>query len=277
MPEAKAPRISLIVTTYNRPDALERVLEAIAGLRPAAAEVLVADDGSTAATADLLARWQGRLPVPLRHLWQPDAGFRAGRIRNLAAAGASGDYLVFLDGDCLVFADFIAGHAALAEGGRFVAGNRLLLSPALTEAVLAGVARPLAWGIGGWLKARLGGGVNRLLPLLRLPGRAWRLARPRRWQGARTCNLGVWRRDLLAINGFDEAYEGWGHEDADLAARLIAAGVSRKSGRGAVPVLHLWHPPSRRGREAENRQRLEETLAGRRPSRAAQGLDTHLE
>lgn len=265
--------VTLIVTTYNRPDALDRVLASIAELSPAPAEVVVADDGSGPETAAVIRAWQARLP--LIHVWHPDQGFRAAEARNRAVAASRSEYLIFLDGDCLVFPDFVGRHLELAEPGRMLVGNRVLLSLELTEAILAGKTNPTSWSGVDWWRARREGRINRLLPLLRLPGRGWRLRRPLRWQGVHTCNLGLWRRDFVAVNGFDERYQGWGHEDADLAIRLMQAGILRKDGQYGVPVLHLWHRENDRGNEAENRRRLDEVLNGSRPQRAALGLDRH--
>ena len=266
-------RISLIVTTYNRPQALDRVLESLAAQETMPHEVIVADDGSGQETAAVVAGWQARFPVPLRHVWHQDLGFRAAEVRNMAVASSSADYLIFLDGDCLVFGDFVARHRTLAESGRMVVGNRMLLSEALTDTTLAGDIRPLNWSWSQWRAAQVRGEVNRVLPLLLLPGQAWRRLRPRRWRGVHTCNLGLWRDDFAAANGFDEHYQGWGHEDADLAIRLMRYGVLRKDGQFAVPVLHLWHRENDRGAEAENRARLEDVINGNRPIRAEIGLD----
>lgn len=268
--------ISLIITTYNRPDALHAVLRGVAAQHMAPSEVLIADDGSGEATRQCVAAWQARLPMPVRHVWHADEGFRAAAIRNRAAALAQGDVLLFLDGDCIPPPDYVARYAALAEQGWFVAGNRILLAAALTERVLAGAEDVLAWTAWRLVKARMCGEVNRLLPLLRLPDGAWRRWLSQDWRGVRTCNLSVWREDFYAVNGFDESFTGWGHEDADLAVRLMRAHVRRKDGRYAAPVLHLWHADNPRGNEALNRARLQETLDGLRPLRAILGVDQYL-
>ncbi len=169
--------ISVIVTTYNREDALEAVLSALSRQSDRGFEVVVADDGSGAATAALVERWRPRLGVPLGHVWQIDCGFRAAEIRNRAILAAQGDYCVFLDGDCIARPDFIATHRRLAEPGWFVTGNRVLLSPALTAAVLRDGLEPATWSAGDWIARRVRGGVNRLAALLRLPlGRLRKLA-----------------------------------------------------------------------------------------------------
>lgn len=268
------PAISVIVTTYQRPRALDRVLASLAAQDTAPTEIIVADDGSGPETAALVGDWQARMPCPLLHVWQEDAGFRAAGARNRGVAASGGQYLVFLDGDCLVFPDFIRRHLALAEPGHLVMGSRILCSPALTERVESGHASPTEWSWSNWLVARWRGEVNRVFPLAYLPGKAWRKRRLLRWHGVRTFNLALWRSDFERVNGFDESFQGWGHEDADLAVRLMHSGVRRKDGQFALPVLHLWHRESDRGQEAENMRRLEERIAGCE-TRATVGLDRY--
>jgi glycosyltransferase involved in cell wall biosynthesis len=267
--------ISVIVSTYNWPQALALALAALARQSDRNFEVVVADDGSAADTAELVAARAAGFPVPLRHVWQEDRGFRAAACRNLAVTVSSGEYLLFLDGDCLVPPHFIGGHRNLAEPGCFVAGNRILLAEGLTGEVLSGRTDPSLWSGADFLRARWRGGVNRLLPLLRLPDFFWRRLRPRRWQGAMTCNLAVWRKDFYRVNGFNEEFVGWGHEDAEFVGRLINTGIYRKEGRFAVPVLHLWHRSNDRDGEEENLRRLHEHLAARL-TRAEVGIDRYL-
>jgi len=213
--------------------------------------------------------------VPLIHVWQEDLGFRAGAARNKASAQATGDYLIFIDGDCVALPSFLTQHEKLAEPGWFVAGNRVLLSEAFTHQTLRqGLAlhQRTRWQ---WLMDRLNGRINRWLPLLLAGDAEWRKNAPKRWQGARTCNLAVWRQDFLAVNGFDEAYAGWGHEDADLAVRLIRQGTYRKDGRFATAVMHLWHKENDRSQLQENVARLEQILAAQR-TKAEIGVSQYL-
>lgn len=272
---AMSPRLlSLVVTTYNRPDALRSVLHSLAAQDDRGFEVLVADDGSRPDTAAAIAEAAKDFPVPLVHLWQVDAGFRAAAARNLAVAASRGDYIVFMDGDCVARPDFVARHRALAEPGWFVAGNRVLLAEDFTARALQAPSDLHAGSRVTWLLRRFSGAINRWLPLCFVAGQTWRKRQPQRWQGARTCNLAVWRSDLVTVNGFDEAFEGWGHEDADLAIRLLHAGVQRKDGRFATAVLHLWHRENDRSKLPENERRLAEILAGDRIS-AQLGLDAY--
>jgi GT2 family glycosyltransferase len=210
----------------------------------------------------------------IAHVWQEDRGFRAAAARNRAASRARGDYLIFLDGDCVPRPDWIGAHRLLSERGWMVAGNRILLSESLTRNVLARREPIHAWSGARWHQAWVAGEVNRRLPFVTLPLGWLRKLGARRWQRVRTCNLGVWREDFVRVNGFDESYEGWGFEDSDLAVRLINAGVRRKEGAFATGVLHLWHKENDRAREGANWQRLQQRIATRE-TRASAGLDRY--
>jgi glycosyltransferase involved in cell wall biosynthesis len=263
--------ISIILTTFNRPDALGAALRALAHQSDLNFEIVVADDGSEPETARAIKDWASRLPVPVKHIWHEHRGFRGAEIRNRGIDASSGGYCIFLDGDCLARADFIATHRRLSEPGWFVAGNRILLSRQLTEDVLAGEAAAETWDFSRLARERLRGGVNRLLPAVNLPLGKLRKARRNDWENAKTCNLAVSRHDLDRIDGFDASYRGWGREDSDLVVRLLHAGVHRKDGRFATGVLHLWHPEADRSYLPENELRLEQVLAGNR-AQAIRGL-----
>lgn len=266
-----AELISVIVTTYNREDALDAVLRSLARQIDRDFEVVVADDGSAAATVRLVETWMDRLGHRLAHVWHEDQGFRAAEIRNRAILASRGVYCIFLDGDCIVRPDFVATHRRLAAPGWFVTGNRILLSSALTAKVLRDGLTPETWGFGAWVVERLRGGVNRLSALLHLPLGPLRRLRRNAWQGARSCNLAIWRGDLDRIDGFDADYSGWGKEDSDIIARLLHAVIGRKDGVFATGVLHLWHAEADRSRLAENERKLVDIIAGR-GIRARRGL-----
>jgi glycosyltransferase involved in cell wall biosynthesis len=257
-------RAAVIITTYNRPDALAAVLDGYAAQTERGFELLVADDGSTDDTRRLVETRARAAPFALRHVWQEDRGFRAAAIRNRALAASRADYVIFSDGDCVPPPQFVARHLALAEQGCFLAGNRVLLSERFTRRVLQEAIPVHVWSTSRWLAAWARRDVNRALPLLALPDGAFRRRSPARWEGVKTCNLSVWRADLMRVNGFDEAYAGWGLEDSDLVIRLLHAGVRHKSARFAAPVFHLWHAENDRSRLAENRRRLDDMLASRR-------------
>jgi glycosyltransferase involved in cell wall biosynthesis len=267
---ARQPDVSVVVVTYNWPQALEKTLRALAAQDVLPLEVIVADDGSGDATRDCLQRAAEGYPVPLRHCWQPDLGFRAALARNRAIAAASGDYVVLLDGDMLPHPKFVADHLAAARRGSFVQGMRVLTTAEARERLL----RP-ASGYPGFFDA----GIERRRHTLRIPWLsrlAAALGDPESTRAIKTCNQGWWRGDLIALNGFDERFEGWGREDRDLAVRAVFAGLQRRSLRFAGLAAHLHHSERHEGGASPNDALLAETVATRR-TRSVVGIDRHLQ
>lgn len=267
-------KTAVIITTYNRPDVLQAVLEGYAAQDSDNFELLVADDGSAPPTRQLVEDFATHARFPVRHIWQEDRGFRAAAARNRALAATLADYIVFSDGDCIPPTFFVSRHCELAEPGFFLSGNRILLSADFTAKVLRDRLAVHRWSTVRWLSAWAKRDVNRALPLVHLPDGGWRRRHPRRWDGVKTCNLSGWRDDLTRVNGFDERYSGWGLEDSDIVIRLLHAGVSHKSARFAAPVFHLWHAENDRTQLEENRRRLAEILASNRVA-ALVGLDQY--
>jgi glycosyltransferase involved in cell wall biosynthesis len=263
--------ISLVVSTYNRPDALGACLRSLARQTDRNFEIVVADDGSGPQARELIKSWNSKVDVPLRHVWQEDRGFRLAEIRNRAIAASTGGYLIFLDGDCIARPAFVAAHRSLAEPGHFVGGNRVLLSQKLTEDIVANDREPENWSVGTWAIMRARGDVNRLMPLMSLPLGPLRKRLATEWEGVRGGNFAFFRHDLDRVDGFETAFVGWGLEDSDIVIRMIRAGVARKDGRFATGVLHLWHPEADRSQLAANRVRLDDLIEGDRV-RALRGL-----
>ena len=265
------PVISVVITTYNRPDALTAVVEACFAQSDKNFEIIIADDGSAANTKDCVRSLKERASVPLEHVWQPDEGFRAAMVRNRGILAARGNYIIFLDGDCSPQRDFIAQHRKLASPGYLVSGSRVLLSASMTARVLAErIDLPAAGGLQK-LGYRLGGHLNKLIQVLVRWPDLWRERSGFSWRRIKSCNLGVWRRDLETVNGFDESFQGWGHEDSDLVVRLFNAGVLRKDGAFATEVFHLWHREAQRDHAQSNRRVVLERAANK-TILASQGL-----
>jgi glycosyltransferase involved in cell wall biosynthesis len=231
-------------------------------------ELLVAEDGLDAATADAVARHAASAGYPVRHLRQPHEGFRAGRIRNAAIAAMESDYVVLLDGDMVVHPEFLADHLALARGGYYSQGVRILLDAAATARLLqpgSSLPGPLSPGLGGIRRSYA----------LRSPRLARKLRRAANALVAiKACNQGFWREDLVRANGFDESLTGWGAEDKELCARLEHAGVGRQTLLFAALAWHLGHAPASRARADANRARWQNTLQTRRV-RCEAGIDGH--
>lgn len=244
--------VSVVITTYNRSDALLAVLAGLARQTDTNFEVVVADDGSGIEHQTAILNAPVAKSLRVTHVWHPDVGFTASRIRNRGVAASKGQYIVFLDGDCVPEVDFIAQHKRLAKPGYFVNGSRILLSPEFTAQVLTGAQQISGRSVGYWLYHRLLGHASKLSGLLRLPDMPQRNAPAFSWKGIRSCNFGCWRTDFEQINGFDESFVGWGHEDADFVLRLHNNGSTRKNGFCATEVFHLWHKEAARNHESHN-------------------------
>jgi glycosyltransferase involved in cell wall biosynthesis len=246
-------KISVIVTTYNWPNALRCVLDALVAQKTTHPfEIIVADDGSGTETAQMIRDLKNQVSIPILHIWHTNEGFRAAAIRNKAILAAEGDYIIFLDGDCIPRLNFITRHVELAEVRTFIVGNRVLLSRAFTLSALAEMLPLHRWSLWRWFIEHLKGHCNRVLPFLTQPFSALRLKTRSRWKGAKGCNLAIWKQDLLNINGWEEDFTGWGYEDSDLVIRLLRSGVQRKNGRFYIPVIHLWHPENDRTQKRRN-------------------------
>lgn len=269
----KPRTIAVIVATYNRPDALAAVLRGLREQTDHDFEVIVADDGSRDDTRIAIDRKRAAFPVSLRHVWHCDEGFRLAAIRNKGILGTGADYLVFLDGDCIPQPDFVARHRELATPGRMVTGSRILIGETLTADLLVSERNFFALGTARWLRERLTGGINKLLPLwFKLPAGTFRHDNRFVWRRIKGANLGAWRDDVLRINGFDESFTGWGHEDADFVLRLFNAGVMRTDGAWATEVLHLWHREAKKDQAASNLATVRERMTSGQ-LRATRGLD----
>lgn len=262
-------KVTLIISTYNWPAALEVCFKSILQQNRMPDEVVIADDGSGIETQELVQRYKKKFPVPLKHVWHPDQGFQLAAIRNKAIMVAANPYIIQIDGDLLLHRDFIADHIALASKGMFVSGSRLLLPEAFSTEILEHRHLPSTIEL-------LFKGSNRLnatrIPLLtRLLAPVYKKNKPFYVKG---CNMAFWRDDLIAVNGYNEAITGWGKEDSELAVRLINSGTNRLFLKFGGICYHLFHKEAPRNREDINDSILNETLSS--GSRTCEkGLNSH--
>lgn len=261
-------RVSLIVVTYERPDALQRVLQSVGWQTRPPDELIIADDGSGPDVARIVGEFAQAAPMPVRHVRQEHVGFRAGRMRNLGVATTDCDYVVLVDGDMLLHPRFVQDHAEAARRGHWTQGVRIMLDDAATSRVLRTGRPPAPW--------ERGQGLRRRAYAVHVPGLARPLQRAaNRLVAVKSCNQGFWRDDLLRTNGFDEDLTGWGSEDKELCARLVNMGVRRQTLVFAAIAWHLAHRPASRAAARANRERWLETVRSGR-TRCARGIDQHL-
>lgn len=254
-------KISIIVATYNRIDALNFVLQSLETQTDDNFEVVIADDGSKSETTDFINAFKEKSKLSIKHVWHEDLGFRLALIRNLASAQATGEYLIFLDGDCMAQPDFVTQHRKIAKKGFFITGSRALLSESLTKEILSWPQWNYSYFWKNLLNFRASGGINKYWPLkIKLGNGFWRNYRKFVWRRIKGCNMACWKADAMAIGGFDESMTGWGHEDADFVFRLQSTGLTRKSGSWSTEVLHLHHHINDQSHAAENARHVREKI-----------------
>ncbi|OQX08367.1 MAG: glycosyl transferase family 2 [Desulfobacteraceae bacterium IS3] len=228
-------KTSVIVTTYNQPQMLKKVLEGLCHQSRHPDEVIVADDGSGQETLKVIKQFMTETKYPLFHIWQEDNGFRAAEIRNKAIKASQGDYIILLDGDCIPEKHFIGDHVFLAEKGFFFQGKRVLVSKRFSPDFTYRDA------IAGFrlLNRVLRQDISNSHHLIRLP--FFPALSSTRLSGIRSCNMGFFREDVFAVNGFNQDFVGWGREDSEIVARFYKYGLKKKEHPFMAICFHLWH------------------------------------
>lgn len=247
-------KISVIVTTYNRPNTLIKVLNGLACQIRLADEVIIADDGSKQETRSAIEQIKPKVSYPLFHVWHEDSGFRAAKIRNDAIRISSGDYIILLDGDCIPNRHFVKDHFQLAKEGYFFQGKRVIVEEkAVSLFEWWFVNNPISL-----MKLSISGGLSNVHHLIRGPW--WPSITSKGLSGTRSCNMGLFRSDLFTVNGFNEDFIGWGREDSELVARLYRYGLKRRSHLFMAICFHLWHQENSREKLEYNDGMLRKAL-----------------
>jgi len=244
-------KISVIIPTYNRPRALRLSLLSLAQQTLLPSEVLIADDGSGDETRKEIAMLQGELKhlFPIKHVWQEDIGFRKPRILNETVRQSTGDYLVFIDGDCMAHRDFVRSHVAMSSPDSILSGKRVDIGRKLTERLLEKgspivTLRPiLVWDaiFGGEIKSR------KVEEAIRIENGVLRRALHRDRitdDGVWGCNFSLYKDLFYGINGCDEDFLDGSIEDNDLGIRVLNQGNKLRSVRNFANIFHLWHKSS---------------------------------
>lgn len=246
-------KVSVIVTTYNRPDALKKVLDGLACQTLKPHEIIIADDGSEKETARMLDSYKKEFPLALHHVWQQDKGFRAARIRNKAILKSQGEYLLLLDGDCIPEKHFVADHLGLAEQGCFFQGKRVLVTQKICDEFDQRDMDSFFRRMGHVVTS----GLSNSHHIIRIPFFPSR--KVEKMSGIRSCNMGLFKRDVVAVNGFNHDFTGWGREDSEFVIRLFRYGLKRKENPFQAICYHLGHPENPRDNLDKNDHILEQT------------------
>ena len=248
-------RASIIITTYNRPDALLLVLQSIEGQTKLPKEVVIADDGSDTITQELITDFQKSSNLNIIHSWQKDKGFRVAKSRNKAIVKSSGDYIILVDGDVILHRKFIQDHINNAQANYFVQGSRVLLTEDETNKILDSKRIIFSFFSTG-LKNRKNAIHSNLMSKFFSTKKNY-------IHGIKTCNIGFYKQDCININGFNNDFEGWGREDSEFIVRLLNSGINRKNVHFNAIQFHLWHKDNSRESLERNNLILKEAINNR--------------
>jgi glycosyltransferase involved in cell wall biosynthesis len=254
---------AIVITTYNWPEALNLVFSSASIQSVMPSEIHVADDGSKEETADLIKFWDQQLPIPVYHHWQQDDGFRPNPVRNRGIANCSSDLVIMLDGDMVMHPDFVADHLEFSKPGCFIQSRRVRLSESLTALALRDGKFEFSIASKG-VRRRTQAIRNRLLAHLTS-------SVDQNFRHIRGANMSFWRKDLIAVNGLNEDFVGWGFEDHELIARLYHSGLKRIYLRQAALAYHLEHANNDRHRKSINQGIFEQCIS-KHLVRASNGL-----
>lgn len=250
------PTCSLIISTYNWPQALNVCLQSVLHQSIMPDEIIVADDGSRDETKNLIHLFQQQSTVPVVHIWQPDEGFQLAKIRNRAIAAAKYDYIIQTDGDLILNKHFVKDHLNFSRASFYTTGSRMLLSPEISNKILEDKKLDP--------NKNLLGNKN-LFNSLRIPALqpffATRYKNKGRHQFyVKGCNMSFWKKDLLLVNGYNETFTGWGKEDSEIAIRLINAGIKKQFLKLGGVCYHIYHKEASREREDLNDKLMNDTF-----------------
>jgi glycosyltransferase involved in cell wall biosynthesis len=266
-----APSATLIIATYNWPAALQLCLESILRQSVMPGEIIIADDGSTGSTKEVIDDFSKRCPVAVIHIWQEDEGFQLAKIRNKGFARASQPYLIQIDGDLILHPEFIRDHVQLAEPGFFVTGSRVLLSEENSKSLVE--KKPV--DIKPFLtnNKNFFNGLHSSL-LRNFLATRYKQAGKNKYY-VKGCNMAFWKKDIVAVNGYNEAFTGWGREDNEIAIRLMNKGCKKKFLKFGGITYHLYHHEVVRDNLAKNDRLLQQAIT-EKTTYCAKGIDQYL-
>ena len=224
---------SLIISTYNWPQALELVLISVKCQHVLPIEVIIADDGSTNETKELIESFKADFPVPLIHVWHEDQGFNKSMILNKAIIKSKGDYIIQSDGDCILHASFVKDHLSFLKKNQYLFGSRVNIQANHLKRLFSEKQikfNPFSKGIKKRTRALYFPFLNRFFNLQNNFSKKFR-----------GCNTSFFKSDCIAVNGYNEDITGWGREDSELMLRLHNNGVKTRRLRYRGIVFHIWH------------------------------------
>lgn len=250
--------ITLLISTYNNPDFLKLSVQSALRQTILPTEIVIADDGSTDETYKLIHELKSKSPVPILHVWQPDNGFRAGTIRNIAVAATTGEYIIQIDGDIIMEKHFIEDHLLHKKTDTLLQGSRVFISQTKTKKLVTGKCNQLSL---------FSCGINRRENAVRSKIISTYLSTRYRNKYpiyyARGCNMSFYRKNFINVNGYNDAFTGWGHEDSELTLRMLNSGCKKDYIKFHCVAFHLYHKELSRNMEPANKILMDEQVASK--------------
>lgn len=260
-------KTTLLISTYNWENALELVLLSANNQTIKPTEIIIADDGSKESTKEIIDRFKEIIPISLVHIWHEDKGFRRSKILNKAIAIAKGDYIIQLDGDCIMHKDFVKDHIESAQKKVYLFGSRVNIQEDFLTELFS--TKKISFGF-------FDKGIKKRTRNLRIPFLSnFYKPKPEISSKMRGCNMSYWRNDFIAVNGYNEDIEGWGREDSELVLRMIHNGVLGKRLRYRGIIYHIWHKEQSKA-NLSNNSALQEKTKSEKIKWCENGVDKYL-
>ncbi len=266
-------KCSLIISTYNWPEALNLCLQSVLKQSILPSEIIIADDGSKENTWLLIDNFRPQFTIPLIHVWQEDKGFRLSKIRNKAIAKSNYDYIIQIDGDVILNKHFIEDHLHYAKKNSMLQGSRVMLGNLITQQLIQNKAINFSL-INKDIKRKENG--IRFYLLTKIFLYRYRLPSKKPKYFARGANMSFWKSDFILVNGYNENFEGWGHEDSDLTIRLMNIGVEKLYFKFAGIIYHLYHKEEKTKKEDMENKNLLHAAYSNRTTRVEIGINQYI-
>lgn len=239
-------RTTLLISTYNQADILNLCLKSLLCQTIMPDEIIIADDGSSDNTVEIVQMYRKKINIPIYHIWHTDKGFRKTLILNTALKHATGNYIIQIDGDIIMSRNFIADHIRVSEKGFFVRGTRSKLNKQVTEKIISTGEIGLKF---------FSKGVENRINSIRIPCIGLNFSKKKNnGYSVRGCNFAYWFDDYINVNGYNNDLNGWGNEDEELAWRFINSGIQKKIVKLCAIEFHLYHNESSLNNEFKHRQ-----------------------
>lgn len=260
-------KTALLISTYNWKEALDLIFKSILLQTQMPDEIIIADDGSKEDTKKIIKKFKEKTTVPVQHFWQEDNGFRKATILNKAIAGTTADYIIQIDGDCILHKNFIKDHINAREKKMYLYGSRVNILPQFVTNVIAN--KQLQFTV-------FSKEIKNKTRTIHFPFLS-KMYQPHKniSKKFRGCNTSFWREDCIKINGYNENFEGWGKEDSDFAIRLGNLGIQAKRLRYAGIVYHIYHKINSK-HNVEKNENIEKKAVEKNETYCKNGIDKYL-